>query len=61
MHQLPTSSTARKGQTMTLIAAFLGWMFDGLEMGSLMSFFGGSYAKAGATLVFVYLIGMTAI
>jgi SHS family sialic acid transporter-like MFS transporter len=31
------------------------------QMGSLMSFFDGSYAKAGATIVFVYLIGMTAI
>lgn len=30
---IPASTTARRAQTMTLIAAFLGWMFDGLEMG----------------------------
>jgi len=30
---MPTTNTVRQAQTMTLIAAFLGWMFDGLEMG----------------------------
>ncbi len=28
-----TDSNLKRAQTMTLIAAFLGWMFDGLEMG----------------------------
>lgn len=28
-----TDSNMKRAQTMTLIAAFLGWMFDGLEMG----------------------------
>jgi MFS family permease len=29
----PTQSTAHRNQILTLLAAFLGWMFDGLEMG----------------------------
>ena len=28
-----TSSTLNKGSWMALLAAFLGWMFDGMEMG----------------------------
>lgn len=39
-----------------IIAAIGAW-----QMGSVMSFFGGSYPKAGAAIVFVYLIGMVAI
>ena len=30
-------------------------------MGSLMAFFDKSYAKAGATIVFIYLVGMVLI
>ena len=30
---ITTASTSRKGQWLVLVAAFLGWMFDGLEMG----------------------------
>src|SRR5215208_61522 len=29
----PVSTTAARAQWLVLIAAFLGWMFDGLEMG----------------------------
>ena len=36
-----------------ILAALGAW-----QMGSLMSFFGGSYAKAGATIVLIYLLGM---
>ncbi|MBP7950169.1 MAG: MFS transporter [Verrucomicrobiales bacterium] len=39
-----------------IIAAIGAW-----QMGSVMSFFGGSYPKAGAAIVVVYLIGMIAI
>ena len=39
-----------------IIAALGAW-----QMGSVMSFFNGSYAQAGAAIVFVYLLGMTAI
>ena len=39
-----------------IIAAVGAW-----QMGSVMGFFGGSYPKAGAAIVFVYLIGMIAI
>ena len=28
-----TSNSGAKGRAMALVAAFLGWMFDGLEMG----------------------------
>jgi MFS family permease len=30
---IASANTSRKGQWLVLIAAFLGWMFDGLEMG----------------------------
>ena len=39
-----------------IIAALGAW-----QMGSVMAFFDGSYPKAGAAIVFVYLIGMIAI
>lgn len=39
-----------------IIAALGAW-----QMGNVMAFFNGSYPKAGAAIVFVYLIGMTAI
>jgi len=36
-----------------VLAALGAW-----QMGALMAFFGKSYAKAGATIVLVYLLGM---
>ena len=39
-----------------ILAALGAW-----QMGSLMAFFDKSYAKAGATIVFVYLVGMVLI
>ena len=39
-----------------ILAAFGAW-----QMGSLMAFFEKSYAKAGATIVLVYLVGMVLI
>jgi MFS transporter, SHS family, sialic acid transporter len=39
-----------------ILAAFGAW-----QMGSLMAFFDKSYAKAGATIVLVYLVGMVLI
>ncbi len=39
-----------------ILAAFGAW-----QMGSLMAFFDQSYAKAGATIVLVYLVGMVLI
>lgn len=39
-----------------ILAAFGAW-----QMGSLMAFFDKSYAKAGATIVLVYLLGMALI
>ena len=41
--------------------ADLGESFGAWQMGSVMAFFDGSYPKAGAAIVFVYLIGMIAI
>jgi MFS transporter, SHS family, sialic acid transporter len=32
--------------------------FGALQMGQLMGYFGGSYAKAGATITLVYVLGM---
>ena len=39
-----------------ILAALGAW-----QMGSVMAFFDKSYAKAGAAIVFVYLIGMVLI
>src|SRR6185436_8855497 len=39
-----------------ILAALGAW-----QMGSLMEFFGKSYAKAGTAIVFVYLLGMVLI
>ena len=39
-----------------IFAALGAW-----QMGNVMSFFGNSYSRAGAAIVFVYFIGMTAI
>ena len=42
---------------MTRILAAVGaW-----QMGNLMAFFSGSYARAGATLIFIYAVGAVAI
>ena len=35
--------------------------FGALQMGQLMGYFGGSYAKAGATISLVYVLGMVLI
>ena len=39
-----------------ILAAVGAW-----QMASIMGFFGGSYPKAGAAIVFVYLLGMVLI
>jgi hypothetical protein len=39
-----------------VLAALGAW-----QMGPLMAFFDQSYARAGATIIFVYVIGMTII
>ena len=39
-----------------VLAAFGAW-----KMASLMAFFNSSYAKAGATIVLIYLVGMVTI
>ena len=43
----------RQNPTKSILAAVGAW-----QMGSLMAFFDKSYAKAGATIVLVYLVGM---
>ena len=86
------SAPSRGKLYLALLAAFLGWMFDrmemgifaglsyfathpwhlldcgrvlagfgALQMGTLVEKLGGSYERAGATIVLVYLVGMVAI